>query len=99
MDGSPVKKLVKTLASQKLAVILLLLLLLVILSAGTILELRTGAATADRVNARHRTEGSCGLLRVLVRGIERVRAVSPWYALERGLMRKLCPGYLTAVTA
>ncbi len=47
-DGYPLKKLVDTLASLKLAVVLLVVLL-VGLSAGTILESRTDAATAGQL--------------------------------------------------
>jgi transposase len=54
------------------------------------------AATAECVNAQARNRG---LIRVLVRGIEKVRAVALLYALGHNLKRMLSMGYLTAVPA
>lgn len=54
------------------------------------------AATAECVNAQARNRG---LVRVLVRGIGKVRAVALIYALAHNLRRMLSMGYLTAVPA
>jgi len=54
------------------------------------------AATAECVNAQARNRG---LIRVLVRGIGKVRTVALLYALAHNLRRMLSMGYLTAVPA
>jgi IS5 family transposase len=54
------------------------------------------AATAECVNAQARNRG---LLRFLVRGSEKVRAVALLYALAHNVKRMLSMGYLTAATA
>lgn len=54
------------------------------------------AATAECVNAQARNRG---LIRVLVRGIQKVRAVALLYALAHNLKRMLSMDYLTAVPA
>ena len=54
------------------------------------------AATAECVNAQARNRG---LIRVLVRGIEKVRAVALLYALAHNLKRMLSMDCLTAVPA
>lgn len=57
---------------------------------------RERAATAECVNAQARNRG---LVRVLVRGIEKVRAVALWYALAHNVRRMLSMGYLKTATA
>ncbi|KAA0249618.1 MAG: IS1182 family transposase [Acidobacteria bacterium] len=54
------------------------------------------ASTAECVNAQARNRG---LVRVLVRGVEKVRAVALLYALAHNVRRMLSLGYLTAATA
>lgn len=54
------------------------------------------ASTAECVNAQARNRG---LVRVLVRGIEKVRAVALLYALAHNVKRMLSLRYLTAATA
>ena len=54
------------------------------------------AATAECVNAQARNRG---LIRVLVRGIEKVRAVALLYALAHNLKRMLSMDCLTVVPA
>ena len=54
------------------------------------------AATAECVNAQARNRG---LLRFMVRGVKKVRAVALLFALAHNVKRMLSLGYLTAATA
>jgi hypothetical protein len=57
---------------------------------------RQRAATAECVNAQARNRG---LVRVLVRGLQKVRAVALWYALAHNLRRMLSMGILNPASA
>ena len=65
-------------------------------TAGAQRIYRQRAATAECVNAQARNRG---LVRVLVRGLQKVRAVALWYALAHNLKRMLSLGILNPASA